>query len=169
MTLPEFIEMSNAAMKVSDEVLNKQVDFYDIMDFAILKEEEAHDQLMELCNKVQNMEAKEALQRLALEELQHIKLLENIMDGGPENFHVSEIKLEDYQTRECTKDIKEDATVKEVLEFVICQERDSHLFYKDMARAYKDKETKDTLVKLARLELDHQIRLEKIYKKYFAN
>ncbi len=165
--MTEFTNVSNSASRVSSQNLNKNVDFYDIMDFAILKEEEAHDVLLGLCNKMENPDAKKALSRLASEELEHIKVLQKLIAGGPGNFKASKVKFEKYQEQEFSDVLKTDATVKEVLEFTIAKEKDSYLFYNDMARAYKDKETKETLVNLANLEKAHQARLEKIYFRYF--
>jgi len=163
----EFTNVSDNASKVSGQYLNKNVDFYDIMDFAILKEEEAHHMLLGLCSKVESPDAKKALNRLASEELEHIKVLQKLIAGGPGNFHASKAKFEKYQDQEFSDVLKEDASVKEVLEFTIAKEKDSYLFYNDMARAYKDKETKETLLNLANLEKAHQTRLEKIYYRYF--
>jgi len=163
----EFTNVSDNASEVSSQYLSKNVDFYDIMDFAILKEEEAYNVLLGLCKKMENPEAKKALNRLASEELEHIKVLQKLIAGGPGNFKATKVTFEKYQDQEFSDVLKEDATVKEVLEFTIAKEKDSYLFYNDMARAYKDKETKDTLLNLANLEKAHQTRLEKIYYRYF--
>ncbi|HLE12723.1 MAG: hypothetical protein A2504_09775 [Bdellovibrionales bacterium RIFOXYD12_FULL_39_22] len=153
--------------QTSNQILKelKSPSFEDVIFYAIEQEGRAHDQFSRLSKKVKNKKAREILNKIAQEELEHLKELENLLDAGPDNFQIPKIEYHSFlEEKQLIDKITPDASVQEALLFAIGHEHATYNLYKDLAHASDSVEARDTFVKLSRMEIAHKIELENWYK-----
>lgn len=134
-----------------------------ILDFAIQKEQEAHDLYRDLADKVRRPGMREMFNELADMEAGHRAKLEQVKAGdrpvlSPEQ--VDDLKVADY-----LKDIKPDPNMgyQSALLFAIKSEQRAHDLYVGLASATDDAGLRDVFKGLAQEELKHKLRFETEY------
>ena len=135
----------------------------EILDFAIAREEEAHEFYMELSERVKDEKLKDVLGEFAIEELGHKMKLEAVKAG--------ELRLRD--DRVVTLDIAEyvedvdvsnDMSLKEALVAAMKKEKAAYRLYNDLASESIAEEFTDMLLLLAQEEAKHKLRFELEYE-----
>ncbi|MBL6989548.1 MAG: ferritin family protein [Bacteriovoracaceae bacterium] len=149
-------------MAKSLEIVN-QMSFNDIIEFAIIQEEEAYLFYKDLAEQVEDDHAKIILFQLAEEENEHINILEKYYGEDPSKFHVAKVEDFDYFNQLQANNILHDTSVKNLLLYAIKKEQEAYKCYMTMAKLCKKVQSKDTFIKLARLELGHKQKLEMLW------
>ncbi|MBL6988279.1 MAG: ferritin family protein [Bacteriovoracaceae bacterium] len=148
--------------KKTIDIVN-EMEFDDIMEMAIIEEEEAYHLYLDLAAHVEDKVASDILYQLAKEENDHINLLEKYYGGDPSDFIVP--KTEDFEHFDnlTPNDILSDTSVSNLILYAMKKEQESYQFYIAIAKLCKNVEARDTFIKLARLELAHKNKLEMIW------
>ena len=140
-------------------------EFEEIIDFAIENEKKTHKHLINLSKKVKNKLAKTLLTSIACDEMYHVDELESIVEMNPNEFQVYNFKYSSYFNEDdYIYELPINPTMQETLLYIIGQKHAKFLLYKDLAKSSDSIESKDTFVKLSRLELTHIKDLEKWYR-----
>ncbi|UCE99011.1 MAG: ferritin-like domain-containing protein [Planctomycetota bacterium] len=132
----------------------------EILEFAIAREVEANQLYLYMARWMENPEMSKVCEALAKEELEHKEKLElEVIKRGRV---VSDINISDY-----IMDVgsKLDMDYQEMLLYAINKEGISVKLYKDLAEVVKDKDSRQTLLTLAKEETEHKQRFEKEYDK----
>ena len=134
----------------------KSVD--DILDYAIAREQEAHDFYVDLARRVAAM--RETFSGFAREELGHKAKLQAMKQGRrlqPSDTRVLDLKIADYVV---DVEPREDLDYQDALILAMKREKAAFRLYSDLAAATTDKELKDSLLVLAQEEAKHKLRFE---------
>jgi len=135
----------------------------DVLDFAIAKEQEAHDLYARVAEMVRRPGLRQTFLELAEMELGHRRRLEGIKAGGTAGFGsgpVSDLGLTDLLV-----DVKPspEMTYQEALLFAMKAEQRAHDLYIGLAKAVSGEELRETFRALAREELKHKLFFETEY------
>jgi desulfoferrodoxin-like iron-binding protein len=137
----------------------------DILDFAIIKEQEAYDFYSEWADKMENKWIQEVFKDFAREELKHKDMLSRVKQGGtlkPSEKKITDLKIADYLIDLAPAP---DMDFQKALIIAMKREKASYKFYSDLAQAVTDMDLRDTFVALSQEEAKHKLRLETIYEK----
>jgi len=136
-----------------------------VIDVAIKKEEEAYAFYMQLCNLVEDRDAKGTLEFLAQEEKKHKEYLTSCGEGRYCSYVLNLGEIVDYKIIEHLEkpDIKKDMNSAEIYLVAAKREIDSYHFYKGMADSYPPGDMKDLLIKVANEEMKHKEKVEYLY------
>lgn len=133
-----------------------------ILDFAIFREEKAHELYKYLASQVSNPRIHKILKDFALEELEHKKRLEAVKAG--------EVKLdmEEVGSLGIADEVeytgyRPGMTYAEILVMVMKKEKASFRLYTRLASASNQPELKEIFSKLAQEEAKHKLRFELEY------
>jgi len=137
----------------------------EIIDLAILREEEAYDFYMDIFNKLEDPGIKDTLEFIAGEEKKHKAFLVDYREGnyGPDALRMTqavEYKIAEYlEEPEITKETKREDV------YLIASHRElrSHQFYTGLANMHDEGSLKDMLLKMASEELKHKEKMEYLY------
>jgi rubrerythrin len=136
----------------------------DLLDFAIEREQEAHDFYVDLAGRAEQPDVKELLTQFAREELEHKKKLEEIKSGSrsfPAAKDVTDLKISDYvvEVEPGSKLNYEDA-------LILAMKREAAAFslYADLSKLAGDEELKRIFLALAQEEAKHKRRFELEYR-----
>jgi rubrerythrin len=134
----------------------------EILDFAIKREQEAHDFYTQLAEKVENSELKKALQNFAREELGHKSKLESVKKGGCELNEVDapSMGIADYTVE---RQISEDMDYQDILILAMKKEKKAYRLYLDLAERAMTGELTELFLELSRQEANHKLRFELEY------
>jgi rubrerythrin len=139
----------------------------EVIDFAIDREQEAHDFYMKLKERVQSQELKDTLQQFAMEELGHKKKLQGIIEKTEEygftKDEVTHLKIGDYLVE---KQPSADMSYQDVLIISMKKEKKSYLLYSDLAKRVGNSELKKIFSNLAQEEASHKLRFELEYDEH---
>jgi len=131
----------------------------EVLDFAIVNEQEAHDFYEELSEKMSTPQMCEAFKGFAIEEIGHKMKLEAIKAG--EHFinadEVRGLKIADYMVEVQPKG---DMTYAEVLILVMQKEKAAYRLYSDLAELSENEEFRELFLGLAQEEAKHKLRFE---------
>jgi rubrerythrin len=141
----------------------------ELLDFAIDREQEAHDFYMDLAGRAERPDIKDLLTQLAREELRHRKKLEEIKSGSrsfPAAKDVTDLKISDYHV-----DVEPSGELSYEDALVLAMKREESAFnlYTDLAKLAGDEELKSIFVALAQEEAKHKLRFEMEYKETFLD
>ena len=135
----------------------------EILDFAIEREQEAHDFYVDLAKRAQRPGMEELFAQFAREELGHKKKLEGIKKGSrsfPYADDVVDLKIADYLV---DIEAKGDLTYQEALILAMKREKAAFRLYTDLATLTADKDLKLVFRSLAQEEAKHKLRFELEY------
>lgn len=134
-----------------------------ILDFAIQREQEAHDFYMDLAKKLERPGMKEIFTQFAGEELGHRKKLESVKAG--KRLMPSEKKVLDLKISEYTVDVDpaEELDYQKALILAMKREKASFRLYNDLAAAVAEEDLQQTFRALAQEEAKHKLRFEVEY------
>jgi rubrerythrin len=135
----------------------------DILEFAIEREQEAHDFYVDLANQAEQPGMKDQFLQFAREEAGHKKKLESIQKGGlriPIVGNVMDLKISDYLI-----DVEPsgDLTYQEALIVAMKREKAAFRLYTDLAVLVADEDLKRVFLALAQEEAKHKLRFELEY------
>jgi len=136
----------------------KNVD--EILDFAIGREQAAHDFYTGLATKVESSGMSKIFTQFAQEELGHKKKLEGIKAGKrllPSQEKVFNLKISDYVV---DVDPGEDLDYQKALILAMKREKAAFKLYTDLSASIDDAELKQTFLALAQEEAKHKLRFE---------
>lgn len=138
----------------------------EILDLAILMEDQSIQIYTSAQNKVVNPGSKEMLKTLVIEEKGHKKRLFEIKEKEKllENFSSTEkildLKITDALVKES---LSAEAGYQEILIFAAKREKETHDMYVNLAKKYKGSGMENVFMQLAQEELRHKYLLEKEY------
>lgn len=135
----------------------------DIIKLAIEKEDNAYKLYSGILDKISDPGAKAMISQLAREELEHKEALERL--DVEKARHIKPQKIEDLKIAEFLKDrkITDTSSLQDVLVFAMKREKESYEFYSKFAAEMADPEIKNVLEAFAQQELKHKRDLEAFY------
>ena len=138
----------------------------EILDFAIEKEQEAHDFYMDLAGKMTKPAMKKVFESFAQEEAGHKAKLEAVKDG--KKLLSSAAKIADLKIGDYLADVDADENVKELdyqqaLIVAMKAEKAAFRLYSDLAAMAENEEVKTLMLALAQEEAKHKLRFEVEY------
>ena len=139
----------------------KNVD--EILDFAIGREQAAHDFYNDLAGKVESTGMNKIFIQFAQEELGHKKKLEGIKEGKrlvPSEKKILNLKIADYVV---DVDPAEELDYQKALIIAMKREKSSYKLYTDLSDSIDDADLKQTFLALAQEEAKHKLRFEVEY------
>ena len=141
----------------------------ELLDFAIDREQEAHDFYMDLAGRAERPDIKDLLTGLAGEELRHRKKLEEIKNGSrsfPAAKDVTDLKISDYLV-----DVEPSSNLDYEDALVLAMKREEAAFnlYTDLSKLAGDEELKRIFLGLAQEEAKHKLRFELDYREEFLD
>jgi len=135
----------------------------EILDFAIQREQEAHDFYIDLAKKMDRPGMKEVFTQFAGEELGHRKKLEAVKQG--KRLMSAKEKVQDLKIAEYLVSVEpdEDLDYQKALILAMKREKASYKLYSDLAASIEDQELKQIFLGLAQEEAKHKLRFEVEY------
>jgi rubrerythrin len=137
----------------------------EILDYAIEREQEAHDYYMDLASRSQRPGMKQTFTQFAGEELGHKKRLEGIKQGKL-MVAASPRRIQDLKIAEYVVDVDDsggELSMQDALILAMKREKASFRLYSDLADAIDDPNLKSTFLMLAQEEAKHKLRFEVEY------
>jgi rubrerythrin len=142
----------------------------EVIDFAIEREQEAHDFYLALKKRVKSKELQDTLEQFAMEELGHKKKLQSIIEKTEEygftKEEVTHLKIGDYLV---DKTPTADMSYQDVLIISMKKEKKSYLLYTDLAQKVSNPELKKIFSNLAQEEASHKLRFELEYDEHILS
>jgi rubrerythrin len=137
----------------------------DLLDKAIMREQEAFDFYSKLGNTVTDPTAKDALQFLAGQEKKHKEFLVSYKSGNTGSGALRMSEVIDYKIAQYLDkpDIKKDLDTKDIYLVAAHRELNSYNFYKGLADIQPAGEVKEMLLKMANEEMKHKEKVEYLY------
>ncbi|MBS7620240.1 ferritin family protein [Candidatus Bathyarchaeota archaeon] len=138
----------------------------EILDLAILMEDQSIQIYTSAQDKVVNPGSKEMLKTLVIEEKGHKKRLLEIKEKAKllEKFSsiekIQDLKIADDLVKE---PLSAESGYQEILVFAAKREKETHDMYINLAKKYKGSGVENTFMMLAQEELKHKYLLEKEY------
>ena len=135
----------------------------DAIDFAIAREQEAHDFYVSLATKAANPAMGQALLEFAQEELGHKAKLQAVKLGQQlisAQTRVMDLKIGDYLVEVSTDDVH---TYQQALIVAMKQEKAAFRLYMDLAGSCTDPGMHELFLGLANEEAKHKLRFELEY------
>ena len=135
----------------------------EILDFAIAREQEAHDFYVDLAEKARSSSMRDVFAGFASEELGHKHKLESIK-GGKREFAPSKAVM-DLKISSYVVDVEPDGDLdyQHVLILAMKREKAAFKLYSDLAAAVEDPSIKTAMLALAQQEAKHKLRFEVEY------
>ena len=131
----------------------------DILDFAIAREDQAHDFYVELASLARKDDVRAALQDFAVDELQHRIRLEAIK-AGETAFLDEEVGSLNISETVAESTPHPDMSYAELLVIAMHREKAAFRLYTNLASIARTTQQRNTLLGLARQEAQHKLRLE---------
>jgi rubrerythrin len=138
----------------------------EILDYAIGREQAAHDFYMDLATKMEQRGMKDIFVQFAGEELGHKAKLTSIKDGKrllPHKDKVLNLKIAEYVV---DVDPNEELDYQKALILAMKREKSSYKMYLDLSNSVDDEELQQTFASLAQEEARHKLRFEIEYDDY---
>jgi rubrerythrin len=136
------------------------------LDFAIAREQEAHDFYVELSGKAGNPAMATSLLEFAQEELGHKAKLLAVKQGDvllSSQAKVMDLKIGDYLVEVSADEVH---TYQQALVVAMKQEKAAYKLYMDIAASAAGTPLQDTFIALANEEAKHKLRFELEYDEY---
>jgi len=130
-----------------------------ILDFAINREEEAHEFYEMLARRVENPAMQQIFKQFALEELGHKAKLESVKAGTPRLSlkEVQDLGIADYVVG---GKVRPDMSYADALILAMQREKASYRLYLDLAGVAEAAELTDMFLSLAQQEARHKLTFE---------
>ncbi len=144
----------------------KSVD--EVLEFAIIEEEKAHDFYMELAKKTQKAWMKKTFEQFAQEEMEHKALLLSVKAGGelkPVEGKILDLKILETLKEEDITNL-EQVDYEDALKIAMQKEKEAYLLYMNLAQQVEDPKIRSLFERLAREEANHKLRFEMEYDDY---
>ena len=138
----------------------------EILDFAIEKEQDAHDFYMELSGKMDKPYMKKIFEGFAKEEMGHKGKLLGIKEGKyamPSQQKVSDLKIGDHLVE---VELKTNIDFQDALILAMKAEKAAFKLYSELADATDDENVRNLFLTLAQEEAKHKLRFEIEYDNY---
>jgi len=138
----------------------------EILDYAIEKEQDAHDFYMELSGKLDKPYMKNIFEGFAREELGHKGKLLGIKEGKyamPSQQKVTDLKIGDNLI---DVELKANIDYQDALILAMKAEKAAFKLYNDLAEATDDANVRNLFMTLAQEEAKHKLRFELEYDNY---
>ncbi len=135
-----------------------------ILDFAMIKEQEAHDFYLVLSKRMEKQYMKEIFLGFAKEEMGHKEKIKAIKEGKlmlKAEKEILDLQIGDYL--EDSDPAAEDLDYQKALIIAMKAEKRAFRLYSDLAGAVQDPGLKETLYALAQEEAKHKLRFEVEY------
>jgi rubrerythrin len=135
----------------------------DVLDFAIEREQEAHDFYMDLAGKMEVPAMKKVFVGFATEELGHKKKLELAREGKfelGESKKVDDLKIADYVV---DVEPKDDMDYQDALVLAMKKEKAAFKLYMDLSNMALDPQMIELFINMAQEEAKHKLRFELEY------
>jgi rubrerythrin len=147
------------------EVSMDQVHLGQVLEMAIAQEVAANRMYKDLAARAQDQAAKEALEFLATEELQHKEFLEAYQRGEIPAGALAAHEVIDAHVAETlgTPTWSPKSKPEDAFLMAAGQERLAHEFYRRLAEIHPDGEVRELLFGLAQEELAHKEKVEYLY------
>ncbi len=131
----------------------------DVLDFAIAREDEAHDFYVRLAKIVSKPDLRETIAGFAIDEWQHKLRLEAIKAG---EVAFIEGEIGSLGVAEGVKEIEPhpEMTYRDLLVVAMTKEKAAFRLYTNLASIAGSPELRETLLGLAQEEAQHRLRLE---------
>ena len=145
------------------------VEFNDIIDFAVAREQEAVSYYHDLASEVKFAAHKEMLAEYEAMEMGHIIMLENIRKNGiasGEIKKVQNLKISEYISTEAA-DL--DHSYPNLLIRAMKREEASVKLYTELSRRFADPELQKLFSQLAAEEAGHKLRFESLYDDWMVD
>lgn len=135
----------------------------DVLDFAIVKEQEAHDFYTYWAKKIDAQWIQDILNEFAQEELKHKEMLLKAKQG--ETLKATMEKVTDLKIADYLVDLSPtpDMDYQHALIIAMKREKASYKLYYDLAQRTDNADIATTLKALAQEEAKHKLRLETLY------
>lgn len=132
----------------------------EVLDFAIAREQEAHDMYMDLAGKVDRPAMSKIFEQFANEELGHKAKLEHVKAGG--KLKPAEGKIQDLKIADYTIEIqpREGMSYQEALLIAMQAEKRAYMLYNELAGQTTDPALVELFQGLAQEEAKHKLRFE---------
>ncbi len=140
----------------------------EVLDFAIIEEEKAHDFYMELAKKTKKAWMKKTFEQFAQEEMEHKALLLNVKAGGelkPVEGKILDLKILETLKEEDITNLEE-VDYEDALKIAMQKEKEAYLLYMGLAEQVEDANIKNLFLRLAQEEANHKLRFETEYDDY---
>ena len=131
-----------------------------VLDFAIEKEEEAHQFYMDLAKKMEKKYMTEIFEEFAKEEMGHKQKLIGIKSGKllvSAEKKITDLKIGDYLV---DVDPNEELDYQKALILAMKKEKKAFKLYNDLADSVDDQNLKSVYKSLAQEEAKHKLRFE---------
>lgn len=137
----------------------------EILDFAIAREQEAHDFYRYWADKLTYVNIKRVLEEFARDEIKHKKLLVAVRKG--KKLKPSSKQIEDMKIAEYLVDMtpSPDMDYQKALIIAMKREKMSFKLYTDLTAIADDENLRTTFETLAQEEAKHKLRIETLYEK----
>lgn len=150
-------------------MINKSITLSQVLEIAVKEEIKAYNLYNITSIIVKNPSTKTMLLELASEEMNHRKLLENIIQEKKyeilgENIPEESMGIADFLV---TSELDENVTTQEVMIFAMKEEEKAYNFYTDLGNHFAGTELAKLFSKLALEEKGHKIKLEDEYEEGF--
>ncbi len=144
----------------------KSVD--EVLEFAIIEEEKAHDFYIELAKKTQKAWMKKTFEQFAQEEMEHKALLLSVKAGGelkPVEGKILDLKILETLKEEDITNL-EQVDYEDALKIAMQKEKEAYLLYMNLAQQVEDPKIRSLFERLAQEEANHKLRFEMEYDDY---
>ncbi|MBN2130596.1 MAG: ferritin family protein [Sedimentisphaerales bacterium] len=131
----------------------------DILDFAIARENQAHEFYIRLERFATKPQVRRAIHDLAIDELQHAIRLEAIK-AGETSFLDEDVGSLDIAENTPETELRPDMSYVDLLVVAMNREKAAFRLYSNLASIARNRQHRDTLLALARQEAQHKLRLE---------
>lgn len=150
-------------------MIKKSITLSQVLKIAVKEEIKAYNLYNNTSKIVKNPSTKTMLLELAREEMNHRKILENIIqkkkyESLGENIPEESMGIADFLV---TSELDENATTQEVMIFAMKEEEKAYNFYTDLKNHFAGTELEKLFSKLALEEKGHKIKLEDEYEEEF--
>ena len=132
----------------------------EILDYAIGREQGAHDFYMDLAEKMEHRGMKDIFVQFAGDELGHKAKLTAIKEGNrllPHKDKVLNLKIAEYVV---DVDPNEELDYQKALILAMKREKSSYKMYLDLSNSVDDEDLSQTFLALAQEEARHKLRFE---------
>jgi rubrerythrin len=142
----------------------------DALIFAMDKEKKANELYLLFRKKVRDEAARTLLEDLADQELGHMKMIQDALQGGSIEGIGANAKGRDFQVSDYMVELEltSDSTPQDIVVFAMQMEKKSIDFYNGLLDRYRGTELEALFTRLTREEMRHKEILEKEYETHFS-
>jgi rubrerythrin len=163
------ISAGSALPRTADSIEEEDMKFDSVdavLDYAIEKEQDAHDFYIQIAGKMSRPYMKEVFEGFAKEELGHKRKIEGIKSGKlmlSAEKQVMDLKIGDHLV---DVDTSGDMDYQQALIVAMKAEKNAFILYNDLASATDSADLRNTFLALAQEEAKHKLRFEIEYDDY---